>query len=153
MDSRSTHRRGAVLVETLVAMALLVVTMGFLVQFVTRSTTRSAMARARAKGALLAQEKMEEILSAPSPQQWAARAKGTYAVEGEAQRHVFPSEQLSDFRWDWEVVRSESHPDMHEVAIRVFWQFPGREEFGQQYELRTLVPQPSARETGEGVTP
>jgi hypothetical protein len=143
------RREGAVLAETLVAAALLTVAMSFLVEFATQGLTESAMAQRRIRGALLAQEKMERILATRNDlDAWENNARTTYPQDPETGHRRFASEELEDFRWEWQLNSPDDHPQMREVMVRVFWRFPRTKKFYPGCEFRTLLAAGPSRAKG-----
>jgi hypothetical protein len=149
MHTPLCRREGAILAETLVAAALLTVAMGFLVEFATQGLTESVLTQRRTRGALLAQEKMEEILAARADlEAWEAQAQEVYPEDPDGPHRLFAAEGLEEFRWGWNVLQPEGRPRMREAVVRVYWRFPRRKHFFRGCQIRTLLATPPSATKG-----
>ena len=148
---------GAGLLEVIVAVAILLVSMTILAQLVLSGMDQSRMARDRARGALLAQERMEELLAHRDDLTgWQKRVEKAFPFDPEAQMYRFDRRGLGAFYWAWEIKPAENIEGLKEAVVRVHWHMPRRKVLTQKCALHTLVadrgntPSPSAKkEAGE----
>ena len=151
MTARVAQKRGVVLVETIVAAALLLVALGILAELAGRGLTESALAQRRTQGALLAQGKMEEILSARDRlAAWESRARREYPQDPEGDYRLFASPEWQDFRWNWHITPSSASPGLSEVVVDVYWWPAGGNRQRRSCQLRSLLATPLPKDTGEG---
>ncbi len=142
-------RRGAVLIESLVAVALLAVVMGWLVRFSAAGMDESALAQRRTVAALLAQEKAEEIVRARGDtDEWLRRAEERYPADEGGTHRLFAADQWEAFRWDWEFSPFGEHPGLDKVTVRVFEHAPRGREDRLLFELSMMLFSPAAARGG-----
>ncbi len=149
MNVLAGPRRGAVLVESLVAVALLAVVMGWLVRFAATGMDESALAHRRTGAALLAQEKVEEMMRARGDMaEWLRRAEERYPVDEGGRHRLFAADQWEAFRWDWEFSPFGEHPGLDKVTVRVFEHAPRGREDRLLFELSMMLFSPAAARGG-----
>ncbi len=148
--------RGAVLAETLIAIALLAVASTSLLRLSVTGAQQSLNARQRSTAALLAQEKMEEIIRARDDlATWEEDAAARYPSDEHNRLRFSPTDDnrqqaFDNFRWSWEITSSSQH--LQEVSVRVNWHPVGRRDGEMShFELSTLLFSPA--EAGSGGNP
>ncbi len=135
----TARRSGFTLIETLVAMAILAVVLSMLGQVVFRGIHQSVMTRRRAQGVLLAQAKMEEMLSHRSDLSgWLKKVEKEAPVDPETDARWFSDPDREMFRWSCEIKDAANRPAMKEIVVRTLWQRRGGAGWSR-CELRTLV--------------
>ncbi len=143
-------RRAAVLIETLIAMALLAIAMTALARFAATGMEESAGAQQRTLAAFLAQEKTEEIMQARNDlEAWFRTAEGLYPLDEDGLHRRFEPESLEAFRWNWEIRRYDPHPGMGVITVSVFPPSPGRGGDRGAFTLSTLLFLPDNMLEGE----
>ncbi len=131
---------GVSLVETILALALLAVAISVLGQLMFGAIEQSIMARRRAEAALLAQERMEEILAHRSGlSAWEARAKKSFEFEKESESYLFKRKGLDSFRWHWQISEFQDSPWLKEIIVRVYWRRPRPTAIWPKVELHTIL--------------
>lgn len=141
--SRAAARRGATLVETLIAIAIVVVALNIMAQMLFQAMDRATMARRRAQATLIAQERIEEILAHRNDlKAWETRAQNTYKPSTVQGMYSFPDELLSPYCWRWQIADFEGRPAMKEVSVIVRWRTINA-NWTPSFALRTLVAVPS----------
>lgn len=152
MTRASEWRRGVTLVETLVAFALLAVVLNVLIVLMVQALDESAMARRRAQGILLAQERMEDILAHRADlSAWEAEARRAFALDPETDLYRFNRAGLDFFRWGWEIQTVEGRPRMRRILVRASWQRRRQKASWSTYRLQSLLTIPGAQVRKAGV--
>jgi type II secretory pathway pseudopilin PulG len=147
MDSPTADRRGAALIETLVAISILSVAMTLLTQLVVRGLEESASAQQRMKGVLLAQERMEEILAQRGELAgWEQKVDEEYERDPVSGMYRFAEPGRAAFRWRWRIQDASDHPGLTQVTVWVHWRLPQGENFRPHATLRTLLVPPGGPE-------
>lgn len=143
---RAAGARGVSLVETIVAIAIVVVALNILTQFVIRGMDESSLARRRARAAFYAQERLEEIVAHRADlAAWEARAARTHrpaAVEG---MYWFPEPHRSAFCWSWRIEDVKGRPGLRQARVSVRWRTPRRRYWVHTAQLHTLIAVPTPR--------
>lgn len=151
---RMGQQRGASLAETIIAIGIVVAAMNVLAQVFVAGLDASAEVRARATAALLAQEKLEEILAARDRlAEWEDAALETYEPAGPEGAARFARPGLERFQWSWRLWDLEGRPGMKEVAVQVWWRPPRADRWNPAPALRTFlaVPPSGAPSAGDGL--
>ena len=131
---------GSSLIETLVAINIIVVGLSILTQVVVRGIGHTQVAQSRAKAAFLAQTQMEDILAARRRlAEWEETARETLP-EAEVQGAVrFADPDLQDYCWSWNIRTSPDHSGMKEVRVQVWHKARAEGTWKAIPPMRTLV--------------
>jgi len=149
--SRSARgRSGVSLVETLVAIGVLSIAMGTLAQLVFSGLQASAAAERQVSGALLAQERMEDLLAhrADLPA-WEKVASSQFPFDKEAELYGFERTQWEDYRWMWEITDVQGNQRLKRVNVKVQWRLPRAKEFRGRFDLFCLLAVPVHKGAGQ----
>lgn len=132
--------RGSSLIETIVAMSIVVVGLSILTQIVVRSIGQTQVGQSRAKAAFLAQAKMEDILAARDRlAEWEEKARETHPA-AEVQGAVeFSDPDLRDYCWSWNIRPSPRQPGLKEVRVQVWYNVRAERAWRAIPPLRTLL--------------
>ncbi len=132
--------RRTVLLETLVAVAVFALAMNFLVRFAITGARDTARVQNKAVAALLAQEKMEEIIRARHDiSAWMRNAEKKYPFDSDSDYRFFNSPGLDSFRWRWRFDVFDGDLGLYEVTVRVVWDLPGGSRRTNRVELAALM--------------
>lgn len=135
--------RAASLIETLMAMAIVVVAINIMGQLLFQAMGRATMARRRAEATLIAQERLEELLAHRTDlKAWAAKAQETYKPSPLQGMYSFAERKLEPYCWKWDIGEAEGRPGMREVAVVVRWRALGS-NWASSVSLRTLLAVPA----------
>lgn len=151
---RMGPQSGVGLVETIIAIGIVVAAMNILAQVFVAGLDASAEARDRATAALLAQEKLEEILSArDNLPEWEKAALEAHERAGPDGAVWFDRPGLERFQWSWRMQDLEDRPGLKDVVVQVWWRKPRADRWNAAPPLRTLVAVPSPQADEATVTP
>ena len=142
--------RGVTLIETLVAFVLVAVGIGVLGELTFWSLNESILSRRRAEAALLAQDRMEDLLAHRSDLgAWEASARSGYQFDRGLELYRFDRLQpeqkrpeLAPFRWSWKIEDMDGRPGMKKVLVQLYVLRPGMIGAGPAYDLWTLLALP-----------
>ena len=146
----SVSVRGVSLIETLVAFTLVAIGISVLAQLTFWALNESILSRRRAEAALLAQERMEDLLAHRSDlAAWEAAAKSGFEFDRNLQLYRFDQIQpqqkrpeLAPFRWAWQIADMDGHPGTKKILVQLYVLRPGMIGAGPPRDLWTLVALP-----------
>ncbi len=133
----------AVLVESLIAIAVLAVAMSLLVRFSIAGIEQVGQTYLRLNAALLAEGKMQEIIrNRDNLEDWQAYAAESYPKDEHHNLRKLHVENYDAFRWLWQFNDYGLQPGLKSVKVSVYWRRPGRTQFAENYVLETLLAVP-----------
>ncbi|MFW5915518.1 MAG: type IV pilus modification PilV family protein [Planctomycetota bacterium] len=146
----SALRKDVTLIETVAAAGLLVVAMGFLVDFSLQGLRQVEVSSNGTRGALLAQGKMEEIIAICDASSGTPREtlEESFPHHPGTNRRPFDDKELDNFEWSWDIREWDQSPNFHALTVTVYWRPGGRQEAEQDFELSCLVRNSRGTQTG-----
>jgi len=158
--------RGVSLLETLVAFTLVAIGIGVLAQLTFWALNESILSRRRAEAALLAQERMEDLVAHRNDlAAWEAAAKSGFetdpVLKGNNDQTLYRFDQiqpkqkrpeLQAFRWAWQIADMDGHPGTKKILVQLYVLRPGMIGAGPPRDLWTLVALPKNPPTVAGTT-
>jgi len=135
-------QRGATFIEAVVALGMLVIAMGMATSLSFRAIQDGGLVGRRASAALIAQERMEDLLAhAGELNSWAREVEKGFEVDATEQpgTYRFADADLGDFRWTWEVRAADNEPDLAEARVSVYWRPAGNVAKWPCVRLHTLT--------------
>jgi len=135
---------GLTLVETVVAVGLLIVALNILAQMMFHGIRETQAANRQAQAILLAQERMDDLFAHRGDlAAWDAAMKKQCKLDANSDSYYLPNPAMAPYRWNWQIGDREGSPGLKEATVRTYWRRPRSKVPWAKCEVWSLLSAPA----------